>query len=111
MVLEKHQTRGSFLPPGFSFHCISFVGVEGIGRRLAAISAIHIYSPCCRLHDTVLPGRQLAAGLAEASRISVTCKTRMSGEDGSRVLLYVYDLSGGFAAQISQALIGKQVSW
>ena len=35
----------------------------------------------------------------------------MSGEDGSRVLLYVYDLSGGFAAQISQALIGKQVSW
>ncbi len=33
----------------------------------------------------------------------------MSDESGTQVLLYVYDLSNGFAAQMSMALLGKQV--
>ena len=33
----------------------------------------------------------------------------MSEEAGTQVLLYVYDLSNGFAAQMSMALLGKQV--
>lgn len=33
----------------------------------------------------------------------------MSEESASKVTLYVYDLSQGFAAQMSQALLGKQV--
>lgn len=33
----------------------------------------------------------------------------MADEAGKQVLLYVYDLSNGFAAQMSMALLGKQV--
>ena len=34
----------------------------------------------------------------------------MSDSSGTQVLLYVYDLSNGFAAQMSMALLGKQVA-
>lgn len=34
----------------------------------------------------------------------------MAREEGQKVLLYVYDLSQGFAAQVSQRLLGKHVS-
>ena len=34
----------------------------------------------------------------------------MASDEGQKVLLYVYDLSQGFAAQVSQSLLGKHVS-
>ena len=34
----------------------------------------------------------------------------MADDEGQKVLLYVYDLSQGFAAQVSQAVLGKHVS-
>ena len=34
----------------------------------------------------------------------------MADEEGQKVLLYVYDLSQGFAAHVSQAVLGKHVS-
>ncbi|CAL8470503.1 g10045 [Coccomyxa elongata] len=34
----------------------------------------------------------------------------MAGEEGQKVLLYVYDLSQGFAAQVSQSLLGKHIA-
>ncbi|KAK9904006.1 hypothetical protein WJX75_002336 [Coccomyxa subellipsoidea] len=34
----------------------------------------------------------------------------MADEEGQKVLLYVYDLSQGFAAQVSQAVLGKHIA-
>lgn len=34
----------------------------------------------------------------------------MDSEEGQKVLLYVYDLSQGFAAQVSQSLLGKHIA-
>ncbi|BDA45899.1 probable desumoylating isopeptidase 1 at N-terminal half [Coccomyxa sp. Obi] len=34
----------------------------------------------------------------------------MASEEGQKVLLYVYDLSQGFAAQVSQSLLGKHIA-